>query len=61
VSQQTISRWENGATTPAPRRVVELADALNLDLSGLLQSAGYLRQSDLPIPSTRHRSWSSHA
>ena len=46
VSQQSVSRWESGRTTPGPRRIAELADALSLDPSALLRSAGYLLASD---------------
>lgn len=47
VSQQTISRWEGGTGLPGPRRIVQLADALDLDLFALLRSAGYLGAWDL--------------
>jgi transcriptional regulator with XRE-family HTH domain len=46
VSQQTISRWETGDTSPGPRRIAELADALSLSLPALLRAAGYLLASD---------------
>ena len=46
VSQQTISRWESGDSSPGPRRIAELAEALSLSLSALLGSAGYLVASD---------------
>jgi transcriptional regulator with XRE-family HTH domain len=42
VTQQTISRWENGTTLPGPRRVVDLAVELELEPSGLLRAASYL-------------------
>jgi transcriptional regulator with XRE-family HTH domain len=56
VSQQTISRWESGGTTPGPRRIAELADALRLDIAALLRSAGYLHASDITAatPSPLH-------
>ena len=53
VSQQTISRWENGSTSPGPRRIAELADALGLNLSDLLRSAGYLLASDFATDTPR--------
>ncbi|MEY2434339.1 MAG: helix-turn-helix protein [Acidimicrobiaceae bacterium] len=53
VSQQTISRWESGATSPGPRRIAELADALGLNLSALLRSAGYLLASDFAADTLR--------
>jgi transcriptional regulator with XRE-family HTH domain len=53
VSQQTISRWESGRTPPGPGRIAELADALSLDLSALLRSAGYLLASDFTADTLR--------
>jgi transcriptional regulator with XRE-family HTH domain len=52
VSQQTISRWENGAISPGPRRIAELAEALGLNPSALLRSAGYLLGSDFAVDMT---------
>jgi transcriptional regulator with XRE-family HTH domain len=42
VRQQTVSRWENGLAVPRPGRVVELAEALELEPSALHRLAGYL-------------------
>jgi transcriptional regulator with XRE-family HTH domain len=46
VSQQTISRWESGGTSPSPRRLAELAAILGLDTAALLRSAGYLARTE---------------
>ena len=48
VSQQTISRWEQGTTAPGPRRIADLAAALSVDRTGLLRSAGYVATSVAP-------------
>jgi transcriptional regulator with XRE-family HTH domain len=45
VTQQTISRWENGEVVPPPKRLARLAEALSLDLDRLLGYAGYLSSS----------------
>jgi transcriptional regulator with XRE-family HTH domain len=45
VTQQTISRWENGEVVPPPKRLTRLATALSLDLDRLLGYAGYLSNS----------------
>ncbi|HVL52488.1 MAG TPA: helix-turn-helix transcriptional regulator [Actinomycetota bacterium] len=42
VTQQTISRWENGEVVPPPKRLAKLAAALGLDTRKLLAYAGYL-------------------
>jgi transcriptional regulator with XRE-family HTH domain len=42
VSQQTVSRWENGDATPRPSRVLELAELFQLDPPQLQQLAGIL-------------------
>jgi transcriptional regulator with XRE-family HTH domain len=42
VTQQTISRWENGEIVPPPKRLTQLAAALEIDLDRLLGYAGYL-------------------
>ncbi|CAN5793281.1 hypothetical protein BH23ACT12_BH23ACT12_19260 [soil metagenome] len=42
VTQQTISRWENGDVVPPPKRLAKLAEALGLDLDRLLAYGGYL-------------------
>ena len=41
VSQQTISRWEGGRGVPSPRRLTQLAEALEMDRTHLLRLAGY--------------------
>jgi transcriptional regulator with XRE-family HTH domain len=45
VTQQTISRWENGEIVPPPKRLTQLAAALDIDLDRLLGYAGYLPSS----------------
>jgi transcriptional regulator with XRE-family HTH domain len=42
VTQQTISRWENGEVIPPPKRLAKLAKALDLDLDQMLTYGGYL-------------------
>lgn len=42
VRQQTISRWEKGLALPRPARLLQLADALGLDVEQLQRLAGYL-------------------
>src|SRR6202022_3982232 len=42
VTQQTISRWENEEAVPPPKRLTQLAAALEIDLDRLLGYAGYL-------------------
>lgn len=43
-TQQTVSRWEAGATIPRPRRIVRLADVLGLEAGELHRIAGYIKQ-----------------
>jgi transcriptional regulator with XRE-family HTH domain len=42
VTQQTISRWENGEVVPPPKRLAKVALALDLDLDRVLAYGGYL-------------------
>lgn len=42
VTQQTISRWENGEVVPPPKRLAKLAKALDLDLDRILAYSGYM-------------------
>lgn len=42
VSQQTVSRWEQGLALPRPARVLALARHLKLDVRTLQRAAGYL-------------------
>jgi transcriptional regulator with XRE-family HTH domain len=42
VTQQTISRWENGEVVPPPKRLARVAKALDLDLDRMLAYGGYL-------------------
>lgn len=42
VTQQTISRWENGEVVPPPKRLAKVAQALDLDLDRVLAYGGYL-------------------
>lgn len=42
VTQQTISRWENGEVIPPPKRLAKVAKALDLDLDQMLAYGGYL-------------------
>ncbi len=42
VTQQTISRWENGEVVPPPKRLAKVAKALDLDLDRMLAYGGYL-------------------
>jgi len=41
VSQQTISRWEQGKSRPRAAQIPALATALNIDIARLLSAAGY--------------------
>lgn len=52
VTQQTISRWENGEVAPPPKRLAAVAEVLNLKLERLLSVAGYLPWVE-PEPSIR--------
>lgn len=54
-SQQTISRWESGASRPRDKQMPSLAKALNADLTELLGVAGYTTRTlvatfDQPFP-----------
>src|ERR1035438_4770999 len=40
VSQQTVSRWEQGASRPRARLIPKLADVLNLDAAELAAAGG---------------------
>ena len=40
-TQQTISRWEKGASRPRERELPKLAEALKVDLAELIKAAGY--------------------
>lgn len=42
VTQQTVSRWEMGLSTPRPARLGELAQVLDLDATVLHRLAGNL-------------------
>lgn len=42
VGQQTVSKWETGATVPRPRVLRAVADQLGVSVSSLLVLAGYL-------------------
>lgn len=42
VRQQSVSRWEKGLALPRPARVLQLAEALDLDVEKLQRLAGYL-------------------
>ena len=46
VSQQTVSRWEQGLAVPRPSRIPELADCLQLPAERLHQLAGYLPEKE---------------
>lgn len=55
VRQQTISRWESGASRPRDKQMPLLARALNADLTELLSAAGYTTRTsvatfDQPFP-----------
>ena len=39
VSQQTVSRWEQGISRPRPRLIAKLAQVLNLDVADLSAAA----------------------
>lgn len=40
VSQQTVSRWEQGVSRPRPQLITKLAEVLNLDVAELTAAAG---------------------
>ena len=40
VSQQTVSRWEQGLSRPRPQLITKLAEILNLDAAELTAAAG---------------------
>lgn len=48
VSQQTVSRWERGASRPRRAVVVELAALFGVDATDLLTAAGYTELTDHP-------------
>lgn len=48
VGQQTVSRWERGASRPRRAVVVELAALFGIDATDLLAAAGYTELTDHP-------------
>lgn len=53
VSQQTVSRWEQGLALPRPARVTDLARQLDLPVDRVHRLAGYLpeaERSDVDVP-----------
>ena len=45
VSQQTVSRWEQGLSRPRPQLITKLAEILNLDAAELTAMAGQTESS----------------
>lgn len=56
VSQQTVSRWEQGKSRPRAAQIPALAAALNTDAARLLSAAGYAEGSSAGAlrPSSRY-------
>ncbi|MDP9100561.1 MAG: helix-turn-helix domain-containing protein [Actinomycetota bacterium] len=54
VTQQTVSRWEQGIGTPRPARITQLAEVLGLDATTLHQVSGYLPAEAQPTADPRH-------
>jgi transcriptional regulator with XRE-family HTH domain len=59
VTQQTVSRWEQGVSRPRPQLIAKLAEVLNLDVAELTTAAGRTTsltrpagQTDRPIHDT---------
>lgn len=46
VHQQTVSKWEQGNDVPQPKRIRELAEALEADCLNLMRYAGYLTEAE---------------
>jgi transcriptional regulator with XRE-family HTH domain len=50
VTQQTVSRWEQGSSRPRPKMIASLAEVLNLDVDEFMAAAGTRALSDAPPP-----------
>ncbi|MDQ2873910.1 MAG: helix-turn-helix domain-containing protein [Actinomycetota bacterium] len=58
VSQQTVSRWEQGIARPRAKLIAKLADVLNLDVAALTAAAGEAtsrNRTDGPVDDTAPR------
>jgi len=55
VSQQTVSRWEQGKSRPRTAQIPALATALNIDAARLLSAAGYADISSDSVPPSSPR------
>ena len=53
-TQQTVSRWERGLSLPRPKRVIALAQVLDLDAQLLHRFAGYLPQPERKLTGPWH-------
>lgn len=55
VSQQTISRWEQGLSRPRPKQMAALAAAVQCEVAELLSAAGYTPHT--PVTVTYDQPW----
>ncbi len=53
VNKQTISRWEKGSLEPAPDKLYEIADAINVSLSDILSTD--VEEDNLPVYSDNRK------
>ena len=57
VSQQTVSRWENGTSRPRASQIPDLAKVIKCDPAKLLEAAGYSLPSQAMPEATVDQAW----